>query len=76
MKSIGHPLVGETVYAFRRDYKLRFKRAALHAKRVEFIHPTSGEKMSFESPLAADMVNFLNRECRKKSVKQEAALKV
>lgn len=59
MKSIGHPLVGETVYAFRRDYKLRFKRAALHAKRIEFIHPVTGEKMSFESPLAADMVNFL-----------------
>ncbi len=59
MKSIGHPLVGEAVYAFRRDFKLRFKRAALHAKRIEFIHPASGEKMSFESPLAADMVNFL-----------------
>ncbi len=59
MKSIGHPLVGETVYAFRKDFKLRFKRAALHAKRIEFIHPTSGEKMSFEAPLAADMVNFL-----------------
>lgn len=59
MKSIGHPLVGETVYAFRKDFKLRFKRAALHAKRIEFNHPVTGEKMSFESPLAADMVNFL-----------------
>ncbi len=59
MKSIGHPLVGETVYAFRRDYKLRFKRAALHARRIEFIHPVSGKKMSFESPLAADMTEFL-----------------
>ena len=59
MKSIGHPLVGETVYAFRKDFKLRFKRAALHAKHIEFIHPASGKKMSFESPLAADMANFL-----------------
>ena len=59
MKSIGHPLVGETVYAFRKDFKLRFKRAALHAKRVEFNHPVTGEKMSFESPLASDMLNFL-----------------
>ncbi|MBU0605429.1 MAG: RluA family pseudouridine synthase, partial [Candidatus Omnitrophica bacterium] len=59
MKAIGHPLVGETVYAFRKDFKLRFKRAALHAKRIEFNHPVTGEKMSFESPLAADMVNFL-----------------
>lgn len=59
MKSIGHPLVGETVYAFRKDYKLRFKRAALHAKRIEFIHPVSGKKMVFDSPLAGDMANFL-----------------
>jgi 23S rRNA pseudouridine1911/1915/1917 synthase len=59
MKSIGHPLVGETVYAFRKDYKLRFKRAALHARRIEFTHPVSGKRTSFESPLAADMANFL-----------------
>jgi len=59
MKSINHPLVGETVYAFRRDFKLRFKRTALHAKRVEFIHPVGGRKIILESPLAADMANFL-----------------
>ncbi len=59
MKSIGHPLVGETVYAFRKDYKLRFKRTALHAKRIEFKDPASSQKMSFESPLAADMAEFL-----------------
>lgn len=59
MKSIGHPLVGETVYAFRKDFKLRFKRAALHARRIEFIHPASGKKMVFESPLADDMAGLL-----------------
>lgn len=59
MKSIGHPLVGETVYAFRKDFKLRFKRTALHAKYIEFIHPASGKNMSFESPLAVDMANFI-----------------
>ena len=64
MKSIGHPLVGETVYAFRKDYKLRFKRAALHAKRIEFIHPSGGRKMVFESPLAADMENFLKNSSK------------
>jgi len=59
MKSIGHPLVGETVYAFRKDYKLRFKRVALHARRIEFIHPAGGKNMSFESPLAVDMTELL-----------------
>ena len=59
LKSIGHPLVGETVYAFRKDFKLRFKRVALHAKRLEFIHPVSGKRMSFESPLPVDMAHFI-----------------
>ncbi|MBN2452933.1 MAG: RluA family pseudouridine synthase [Candidatus Omnitrophica bacterium] len=61
MKAIGHPLVGESVYAFRRDFKLRFRRAALHAKRIEFTHPASGEKLSFESPLPADMTDFIKK---------------
>ena len=29
---IGHPLVGERKYAFARDYDVKFKRTALHAK--------------------------------------------
>lgn len=61
MKAIGHPLVGETVYAFRKDFKLRFKRVALHAKRIEFVHPVGGKKMVFESPLPDDMVNFIKK---------------
>src|SRR3989338_9425937 len=32
LKTIGHPLVGEDVYAFRKDFPLRFKRVALHAR--------------------------------------------
>ena len=59
LKAIGHPLVGETVYAFRKDFKLRFKRVALHAKRIEFNHPASGAKMIFESPLPDDMIKFM-----------------
>ena len=59
LKDIGHPIVGESVYAFRKDYKLRFKRVALHAKRLEFKHPVTGERMAFESPLPIDMENFL-----------------
>ncbi|MCM8760662.1 MAG: RluA family pseudouridine synthase [Candidatus Omnitrophica bacterium] len=59
MKGIGHPLVGESVYAFRKDYALKFKRAALHAARLEFTHPKGGHPIVLESPLPADMVNFL-----------------
>lgn len=58
-KSIRHPLVGESVYAFRKDYKLKFKRAALHAQKLEFTHPVKGDKLSFTAPLAEDMEVFL-----------------
>lgn len=59
LKSSGHPLVGESVYAFRKDYKLKFRRAALHAKSLEFTHPENGGRMSFNAPLAEDMERFL-----------------
>jgi len=59
LKSIGHPIVGESVYAFRKDYELRFKRTALHAERLEFIHPVNRQKMSFVSSMPDDMANFL-----------------
>ena len=36
-------------------------RQALHARTLGFIHPTTGEKMSFESPLPADIVDLLDR---------------
>lgn len=60
-KLLGHPLVGESVYAFRKDFRLRFKRAALHAKAIEFDHPVTRRRMNFSLPLADDMVNFLKR---------------
>lgn len=58
-KSIGHPLVGETKFAFRKDFKLKAKRASLHAKSLEFIHPVSGRHLKAESALAPDMQKFL-----------------
>lgn len=60
MKYIGHPLLGESVYAFRKDFKLRFKRTALHASALEFTHPITKTRMSFISPLPWDMLERLN----------------
>lgn len=60
-KELGHPLVGESVYTFRKDFKLKFKRTALHAKALEFMHPVTGIKMNFNLPLAGDMTDFLKR---------------
>jgi 23S rRNA pseudouridine1911/1915/1917 synthase len=59
---IGHPLVGEDKYAFRKDFALRFRRTALHALRLEW--PTMDGKGMIKagSPLAKDMVEFLAKQ--------------
>ena len=58
-KAIGHPLVGESKFAFRRDFALRSKRVCLHATHLEFIHPWTKEVVAVDSPLARDMQKFL-----------------
>lgn len=58
-KAIGHPLVGERKFAFAKDFKLKFRRAALHSQKIEFSHPGTGEAMLFTSPMPDDMKKFL-----------------
>lgn len=58
-KDIGHPLVGESKYVFRRHYALKGKRLFLHAKAIEFIHPQTGKKVAISITLAQDMQDFL-----------------
>jgi 23S rRNA pseudouridine955/2504/2580 synthase len=61
----GHPIVGDAKYG---DFGLnksvarspaRFERMFLHAQRLRFQHPASGEVVELESPLPADCVAFL-----------------
>ncbi len=61
-KSIGHPLVGERRFAFAKDYDLKFRRAALHSCRIEFIHPLTNKALFFTSPLPDDMEKFLTAD--------------
>ena len=50
MASIGHPLLGDTVYGpSRQPYPLQGQ--VLHAMTIGFIHPATGEYMEFESPI-------------------------
>jgi len=58
LHGIGHPVVGESVYSFRKDFKLRFKRVALHAQGIEFTHPATREILKLKSALPADLENF------------------
>ena len=62
----GFPLVGDAVYGKRlvmpktpsprAEAALRgFHRQALHAARLAFVHPASGERVEFKAPLPADL---------------------
>jgi 23S rRNA pseudouridine1911/1915/1917 synthase len=55
--AIGHPLVGDPTYGGEEKYGL--SRQFLHAHRLAFAHPVSGERMSFESELPADLAAAL-----------------
>ena len=51
MASIGHPLLGDTLYS---DGKSPFKNLCgqtLHARTIGFLHPKTGQYMEFEAPL-------------------------
>ena len=83
---IGHPLLGDPVYGGRRrrarassavskvtfDRLLRvLGRHALHASRLSFQHPSTGEWMSYQSALPADMrlaLETIHRDDRIKEV--------
>jgi 23S rRNA pseudouridine1911/1915/1917 synthase len=67
---VGYPIVGDPVYGGRRRLPAGatpqliaalegFKRQALHAARLEFVHPKSGKSVSYEAPLPADFTQLL-----------------
>lgn len=71
MAHIKHPLVGDPLYggAFRLPKAasdvlvaaLRgFRRQALHAEKLSFMHPVSQQHLAFESPLPADMTALID----------------
>ncbi len=61
MASIGHPLVGDSVYggSGKTHRKLLneigFHRQALHAARLGFVHPVTKRRLSFESGMPPDL---------------------
>lgn len=57
---IGHPVVGDPVYGYRRR-SLPLERQFLHAVRVRFALPGSGELVEFHSPLPGDLETILRQ---------------
>lgn len=59
LAAIGHPVVGDDRYGA--EHRGLIARPALHARRLSFEHPSTGETMSFESPVPADLGALLER---------------
>lgn len=54
LKSISAPIIGDTLYAPDKPELLGFKRLALHAESVEFVHPETNETCTVTAPLPED----------------------
>ncbi|HTR16014.1 MAG TPA: RluA family pseudouridine synthase [Acetobacteraceae bacterium] len=71
LASRGHPVVGDPLYLRRipaaartlpaplRSLLLDFPRQALHAARLGFSHPSTGQPLQFETPLPADFQDLI-----------------
>jgi 23S rRNA pseudouridine1911/1915/1917 synthase len=70
LSSIGHPLLGDPLYGRKgrpgtihdpvlKECVKRMNRQALHAQRLEFTHPRTGERVQFVSPIPQDMTEVL-----------------
>ena len=58
-----HPLLGDTMYGADPTLAagLQIERQWLHAVRLSFMHPTTGEEVSFESEYSQDLAEVLER---------------
>ena len=76
-QSLGHPIVGDKLYGAGEALFMRacdvgvtpellaafdgLPRHALHAHRLTFPHPSDGRRLTIESPLPADLVDYMDR---------------
>jgi 23S rRNA pseudouridine1911/1915/1917 synthase len=59
LAAIGHPVCGDLQYGHAGEYDL--ERQFLHAARLAFTHPVSGEAVEVSSPLPSDLAGALER---------------
>lgn len=55
----GHPLLGDRKYGTAPSIPL-FQRPALHSAKLEFFHPMTREKLTFEERYCSDMLSFFS----------------
>lgn len=58
MKHIGHPVYGDAVYG---KAEKGVQGQCLHAKKIGFVHPVTGEYLEFDSPLPAYFAEILRK---------------
>ncbi len=67
MASLGHPLIGDPVYGrTKKEHRevletMGFRRQALHAARLGFIHPIHSHALAFDSEMPADMRELMGK---------------
>ena len=59
LSAVGHPVVGDPTYGGSRS-SLRAPRPLLHAARLAFDHPVTGERVEFRAPVPSDMVAVID----------------
>lgn len=60
MASIGHPLLGDEVYAGGRKCPFHLEGQTLHAKILGFVHPVTGAYLETDAPLPEYFVHLLS----------------
>ncbi len=66
MASLGHPVVGDTLYGAPREIRPKsgtpvlLDRNFLHAVELQFVHPRTGEALNFSRPVSDQLDAFLH----------------
>lgn len=60
MAYLGHPVAGDPVYGPSKVIK-ELHGQCLHARKIGFVHPVTGQTMQFDSPLPPYFVSFLSK---------------
>lgn len=64
MAYIGHPLVGDPVYGYKKQ-RFKLEGQLLHARKLGFIHPSTGKYIEFETEIPEyfkRIINILKKE--------------
>jgi 23S rRNA pseudouridine1911/1915/1917 synthase len=71
LKSLGHPILGDTLYGWKPDSRLRRPpgRVMLHAEHLVIAHPVSGKVLDLRAPLPKDFLAVM-KELRRAAKKQ------